>query len=193
MKKTFSIVVIGAIIFASCQKQGTAPNSQDPGPTQVTDSADSQTMNSDDDFNSRHRHQHLSFKTKTQLLQARAASAKYLDFNRALNDGYEDIHVVMQNMGFHYMKSKFVDSVFDVRHPELLVYNKDRYGRFHLVAVEYAVPLDASVNAPEGFAGDNDVWDHNDEFGLWLLHAWVWRFNPDGVFNPTNPTVHVQM
>ena len=193
MKKTFSIVVIGAIVLASCQKQGDPGNSQDTDQVQVKDNDDAQTMNSDQDFNSRHRHQRLSFKTKVELLQARAASAKYRDFDRAIHDGYEDIHVVMQNMGFHYMKSKFVDSVFDVRHPELLVYNKDRYGRFQLVAVEYAVPLDASANAPEGFTGDNDAWDHNDEFGLWLLHAWVWRFNPAGVFNPTNPTVHVPM
>jgi hypothetical protein len=193
MKKTFSIVVIIAIVFASCQKQGTTASSRDPDKVAIKDNDDAQTMNSDEDFNSRHRHQQLSFKTRAQLLQARAASARYRDFDKAIHDGYEDIHVVMQNMGFHFMKSKFVDSVFDVRHPEILVYNKDRWGRFQLVAVEYAVPLDASVNAPEGFAGDNDVWDHNDEFGLWLLHAWVWRFNPDGVFNPTNQTVHVQM
>ena len=96
-------------------------------------------------------------------------------------------------MGYHYQKVSLVDSVFDVKHPELLVYNKNADGTFRLVAVEYAVPLDKSATAPKGFIGNKDVWDHNDGFGLWLLHAWVWDFNPDGVFNPTNPRVHVQM
>jgi len=198
MKKIFPIIMIAATAFVSCEKQGTG-NYQDNTQIQakedhaLNEDQETQIMNSDEDFNSKHQHQHLSFKTKAELLQVRAATAKYRDINRALHDGYEDIHVVMQNMGFHYMKSKLVDSVFDVRHPEALVYNKDRFGRFHLLAAEYAIPLNASVNAPEGFTGNNDVWDHNDEFGLWLLHAWVWRFNPAGVFNPTNPTVHVQM
>ena len=37
----------------------------------------------------------------------------------------------------------------------------------------------------------NDVWDGNVGAGLWLLHAWVWCYNPAGVFNPTNPLVHL--
>jgi hypothetical protein len=26
---------------------------------------------------------------------------------------------------------------------------------------------------------------------LWLLHSWVWAYNPQGIFNPTNPMVHL--
>jgi hypothetical protein len=71
------------------------------------------------------------------------------------------------------------------------VYNRKSNGHFELVAVEYAVPIELSPNhAPAGFTGSADVWDRNEGFGLWLLHAWVWHFNPDGVFNPTNPLVH---
>jgi len=72
------------------------------------------------------------------------------------------------------------------------VYNKNEDGSFQLVAAEYAVPIDISPNKPpEGFTGTGDVWDRNTGFGLWLLHAWVWKNNPDGVFNPTNPLVHL--
>jgi hypothetical protein len=49
-----------------------------------------------------------------------------------------------------------------------------------------------TATAPEGFTGSSDEWDHNTDFGLWLLHAWVWKNNPDGVFNPTNPRVQVR-
>ncbi len=90
------------------------------------------------------------------------------------------------------MKSKLVDATFEIRKPEILVYNKNANGCFELVAVEYAVPIELSPNAaPKGFTGVKDVWEHNTDFGLWLVHAWVWSFNPDGVFNPTNSLVHV--
>ncbi len=89
------------------------------------------------------------------------------------------------------MKSTLVDATFDPRSPEILVYNKNEDGSIQLVAVEYAIPLELSRKAPQGFTGTLDKWDENTGFGLWLLHAWVWHYNPDGVFNPTNPLVHL--
>ena len=125
-----------------------------------------------------------------ELLAARQATERYRDINRAIADGYADINVIMPHMGFHYMKSALVDAQFNPRRPEILVYNTLREGHPpRLVAVEYAVPLTLSQNAPEGFTGGYDVWQRNETFGLWLLHAWVWYPNPDGVFNPTNPIV----
>lgn len=131
----------------------------------------------------------LSSATKSELQQARAASAKYKNIQNAIDDGYQDIHVDMENMGHHFMKVSLVDGQFDISHPEILVYNKNEKGVQQLVAVEYAVPL--QYPQPEGFTGDGDVWDGNTGFGLWLLHAWVWDYNPDGVFEPMNPTVHL--
>lgn len=134
----------------------------------------------------------LSRQTLCELQQAREATEKYRNFSAAMNDHYDDIDVVMPNMGYHFMKSAIVDTVFDISRPEILVYNKDHDDHFELVAIEYAVPIDTLSNkAPEGFTGSKDVWDHNTGFGLWLLHAWVWKNNPSGVFNPTNPSVHV--
>jgi hypothetical protein len=123
-----------------------------------------------------------------ELDRARAATVKYQDISRALADGYVDINVVMPNMGRHYMKQALVDDRFDVDRPEILVYAPEG-GEMRLVAVEYAIPLDRSTAAPEGFTGAGDVWDHNTNFQLWLLHAWVHRDNPRGVFSPTNPLV----
>ena len=134
----------------------------------------------------------LQPRTIWELQQAKAATARYRDLKNAVKDGYQDINVVAENMGYHYMKSTLVDAEFDIRKPEILVYNKNHDGHFELVAVEYAIPISLSPNAaPTGFTGDNDVWSKNTAFGLWLLHAWVWNCNPDGVFNPTNPLVHL--
>lgn len=131
----------------------------------------------------------LSRQTLWELQQARAATARYRDIKNAIKDGYADINVVVQNMGCHYMKADLVDGTFNSREPEILVYNKDEQGNFQLVAVEYAVPL--NLPEPEGFTGSDDVWDGNAGFNLWLLHAWVWSYNSDGVFSPTNPLVHL--
>jgi hypothetical protein len=176
-----AIILAAAFLFASCGKQDTSQ------PKMQTQAESNLGANADDDL------MNQQSKTLMQLKQAREATARYKNIDTAFADGYIDIHVVMENMGYHFERPGNVDSVFDITHPELLVYNKKEDGSFKLVAVEYAVPLDKSVNAPKGFAGKQDVWDHNDGFGLWLLHAWVWDFNPDGVFNPTNPRVHVQM
>ena len=130
--------------------------------------------------------------TMWQLQQARAASARYLNFDNAIRDGYVDINVVVPNMGYHFLKGDNLDINFDFRKPEILVYNMEHNGKMRLVAVEYAVPINLTPNtAPDGFAGASDVWDRNTGFGLWLLHAWVWAYNSNGVFNPTNPDVHL--
>ena len=132
------------------------------------------------------------FKHAWELQQARAATAKYRDIRNAIKDGYADISVIVPNMGHHFMKLDLVDATFEFRKPEILVYNKEENGDFTLVAVEYAVPIPATPDvAPAGFTGTADVWDRNTGFGLWLLHAWVWHFDPAGVFNPTNPLIHV--
>ena len=195
MKKMYVFAVLGTLVLAACSKQDRdtkpcPPPAEDKLALEEKALTDGR-MNTDADFSGRHKNQGLNFKTIVELLQARAASARYQNIENAFRDEYADINVVMQNMGYHYMKSKIVDGKFDPSHPEILVYNKRRNGKFELVAVEYAIPLDKLVNAPNGFSGNADVWDHNTGFGLWLLHAWVWQFNPDGVFHPTNPLVHV--
>ncbi|MDB5279751.1 MAG: hypothetical protein JWR61_4706 [Ferruginibacter sp.] len=131
----------------------------------------------------------LSDETVWELQQARAATARYKKIENALKDGYADIAVDVEGMGHHFMKTTIVDGIVDIREPEILVYNKNAGGEQELVAVEYAVPL--TFPKPEGFTGPADVWNGTSGFPLWLLHAWVWSYNPDGVFNWTNSTVHL--
>jgi len=125
-----------------------------------------------------------------QLDQARSAASKYLDIDKALAAGYVDIGVFMPNMGWHYLNEKLLDDRFDWTKPELLVYADDPCSaKRRLVAVEYAVPLALSKRPPAGFVGHADRWDANQSFQIWTLHAWVYEFNPEGVFAPHNPRV----
>lgn len=134
----------------------------------------------------------LAAETIVQLKAAKTATEKYRSIDAAKADGYEDINVVQQNMGFHMLKSALLDTIFNPATPELLVYNKQHDGSIQLVAVEYAVPIPLTPNkAPEGFVGTSDAWSYSTVFNLWLLHAWVWEYNPQGIFNPSNPLVHL--
>jgi len=125
-----------------------------------------------------------------QLDQVRDATARFIDVDKAVAEGYVDIGLFVPNMGWHYMKEKLVDERFDPARPELLVYADDPCGgKRKLVAVEYAVPLALSKRAPSGFIGRADEWDANQQFQLWTLHAWLFEYNQDGVFAPFNPRV----
>lgn len=175
----FCTIVFAVILLTGCKKENSQPADSENLGSKAVVSAENVVQT----------YTGLSQQTMWELQQARAASAKYLKLENALKDGYIDINVIKPNMGYHYMKPSIVDGTFDVKNPEILVYNKDEDGNFHLQAVEYAIPL---ANArPEGFTGSDDVWDGNVGFNLWLLHAWVWTYNPDGAFNPTNPLVHL--
>jgi hypothetical protein len=137
----------------------------------------------------------LSSETILQLQEVKDATAKYHTVENAFKDQYVDINLKLPNMGYHFLMSGLVSPVFDVRKPAILVYNKKDNGSFQLVAVEYAIPIDWSKpnTPPEGFAGDADQWNFNTlNTGWWTLHAWVWQFNPDGVFKPMNPSVVVK-
>jgi hypothetical protein len=171
-----SIILIG-LLFTGCQKQ----NINEPVneiKTSDAKKADGNVVNNYTGFSSQ---------TTWQLQQARAATARYRDLKNAIKDGYSNINVDVPNMGHHFMKPSLVDATLDIRHPEILVYNGLDTGNPELVAVEYAVPL--TFPKPEGFTGSDDVWNGTSGFPLWLVHAWVWKFNSDGVFNWTNPSV----
>src|SRR5215470_11970786 len=131
--------------------------------------------------NAAHDDDDLPRETRRELTRARKATARYRDLSQAIADGYVDINVFVPNMGFHYLKSSLLDSKFDPERPELLVYaaTNCNSNKLRLVAVEYAVPIAESPTPPEGFTGDHDEWDRNEQFGLWTLHAWIWHENPD--------------
>ena len=176
---SFLTVLLAGILITGCRKND----------TQVTEPEAQRSSAVVGEENIVNFYTGLSNETRWELQQARAASARYRKMENAIKDGYIDIDVILPNMGHHYMKPSLVDENFDPKSPEILVYNKDDNGNFQLVAVEYAVPLNLPM--PQGFSGSTDVWSGTSGFPLWLLHAWVWSYNPDGVFNPTNPLVHL--
>jgi len=174
------VIIAVTILFTGCKKENLKADMERHNLMSNSESAQASFFN---------KYTGLSRQTLWELQQVRAATAKYKNIENAIKDEYVDIAVDVQNMGHHYMKRALLDGTFDLKQPEILVYNRNERGVQELVAVEYAVPLTYAM--PEGFTGEVDVWNGNAGFGLWLLHAWVWKYNPAGVFNPTNSEVHL--
>ena len=92
-------------------------------------------------------------------------------------------------MGLHYIDESLMDDQVDLGEPEALVYELDANGDITgLVAHEYIVPIDAwtETTPPQLFGMD---FHQHPTLPLWVLHAWLWKDNPTGMFQDWNPAV----
>ncbi len=131
----------------------------------------------------------LSAKTTYELQQARSATTRYRDIKNAIIDGYSLINKNAPGSEHRFINTKLLNGSFDIRKPAILVYDGLDKRHPELVAVEYAVSLNDP--RPEGFTGSDDVWKDDPDFPFWLLHVWVWAYNPDGAFNWNNPLIQL--
>lgn len=123
---------------------------------------------------------------------ARNATAKYHDFQTALDDGFLQVspcieHPVLGAMGFHFLNpARLFDFAAIPAEPELLLYMPDSEGVMQLVAVEYSVPY---IGQPPPILYDLPMQGPEDHGGgpAYERHAWIWRNNPSGLFQPFNP------
>jgi hypothetical protein len=130
----------------------------------------------------------LSPATNHELALARNGTAKYHDFDRAHDEGYEFLHCV-EGEGFEYVNWSLVDCNFDIEHPEALHYIPEGNG-LRLVGVEYVIPVACTATPPEGFTGDDDEWESEAEgLPIWALRAAIWMPNSEGMFAEHNPGI----
>lgn len=132
----------------------------------------------------------------SELAALRSATASFHVLDRAAEAGWtDDITGCMSSpaggMGHHYVNGGelFDGGTLDALRPEVLVYAPDATGAMRLVAVEYLIlgsDLPSSAPAPELFG---QPFHFNSVFGVWALHAWVWKHNPEGMFADWNPRV----
>lgn len=128
------------------------------------------------------------------LDDVREATAAYHSTSQAEADGYGDPGLpcfdspsTNQGMGFHLVNGDLLNDGGQLSrtHPEALVYEMHD-GTLKLVAVEYIVKMSDSAEAPT-FLGQRMI--PNDSLGLWTLHAWIWRKNPQSLFASYNANV----
>ncbi|HSJ62593.1 MAG TPA: hypothetical protein VK922_01685 [Gemmatimonadaceae bacterium] len=122
-------------------------------------------------------------------------TARYHDLDVAIADGFVLLHPCEDRPGegpvgtvyVHF--GRLLDGIADPSSPDALVYEPaGPSGRPKLVGVEFAIPYVLwSDPAPPEFMGH--AFQREDEFGVFGLHIWVWRNNPNGLFEEANPKV----
>ena len=126
----------------------------------------------------------------------RTSLAQYASLSLAKTAGYSvALTDCMSNgdigaMGVHFGNPSLIDATVDPLHPEVLIYEPGTGGQMSLVGVEFVVPfavIPKTMPAPTLF-GQRFIPD--DVFGLWTLHVWTQRANPNGLFAQWNPRVH---
>ena len=121
----------------------------------------------------------------------RRVTARYHNLSAALDDEFVLLHPCEARgdegpVGTVYVHmARLLDGVINPELPDALIYEPSRNGPPKLVGVEFAVP-NTGQNPPT-FLGT--TFQREDEFGVFALHAWVWRANPEGLFAETNPRV----
>lgn len=123
----------------------------------------------------------------------RHVTARYHDLEVAKADGFVLLHPCENRpdegpVGIVYVHmGRLLDGVIDPESPDALIYEAEGK-RPRLVGVEFALPYSLwSGDEPPVFLGNS--FQPEDEFGVFALHAWVWRHNPEGMFAESNPRV----
>jgi hypothetical protein len=137
--------------------------------------------------------QKLSEQTEEQLEAAKEATRKYKDVNVAVAEGFVPVGGHVPGEGFHYLNPKRLDCDFDPKKPEILLYAvPPGQTQLRLVALEYAILfacMPADGPPPAGFAGNLDVWFPDEGVPFWVVNAWLYLRNPNGLFTFENPRV----
>ena len=95
-------------------------------------------------------------------------------------------------MGVHYVRN--VDDTIAATDPEALVYEVAENGELELVGVEYVVPQEFVEDESGAVVAQPSL--HGRQFHkhaslpLYILHAWIWEENSEGVFADFNPAVN---
>ena len=131
-----------------------------------------------------------------EVQAARQATARFHKVGHAEAAGYGSTLEVLgcfQNpgvggMGLHYLNPGLLDAEVAADAPEALVYEMRANGSLKLVGMEYLVPAELVDPADPPTLFGHDFHPH-PVLPFWILHAWVWRPNPRGMFTDWNPNV----
>ena len=120
------------------------------------------------------------------LATIRRATAQYHDVKKAIEDGFVPAAPCQENpegeggLGIPYVNGDRVDANIDLSEPEVLFYEPQKNGRLRLIGAEPVVPIALwTEEEPPSLFGEE--FHRNDDAGLFGLHIWIWKHNPEGV------------
>jgi hypothetical protein len=124
----------------------------------------------------------------------RRVTSRYRRLQAALDDGFVLLHDCETRseegpVGAVYVNlARVMDGVADPHAPDALIYEPRRHEQPRLVGVELAIPFALwTEQEPPSLLGA--TFQREDEFGVFGLHVWVWKKNPEGLFAVSNPRV----
>lgn len=135
----------------------------------------------------------LDSATRAQLARLKAATARFHDVRVAELEGYSNSGLpCTEGMGYHWRKPSLIGTAI-ADQPPVLVYYPQSDGFMKLVAVEWVSPFNLVNPAPP-----QELFGQTFHLPTWpggptdryVLHAWVWLPNEDGMFDDTNPKLH---
>jgi len=158
-------------------------------------------------------------KTADLLETARHATTKYQDVRAAEAHGFRAFGPDVPGMGIHYVGPHSGGFDIERPNILLYEKNPEVTGGYALVGVSYLLNAEADADGqpknppfPKSLANWHRhenicvLPDRSTPSGLnedqckarggkftaethWMIHAWIWKDSPTGVFSPTNPTV----
>jgi hypothetical protein len=131
---------------------------------------------------------------QADLAELRRVTAGFDDIAAARAAGYTEqitscwYHRERGGQGYHFGRPDLIDGEVALQEPELLMYEPRPDGSFEFLGVEYIVPVSA-WDRPEPPALLGRQFMRNDRLGLHVLHVWLGRDNPSGLYADWNPAV----
>lgn len=144
------------------------------------------------------------------LMNAKAALSKYQDPVAAVADGFlstlvcidfpkggkdGDVEFSPGTMGVHFLNLGNIGPTLDTLKPQVLIYEPDG-DKLRLVAAEWFVPAELVKGEKPRIFGKELLGPMEGHAPImpaalrhYDLHVWLWKDNPAGIFNPTNPAV----
>src|SRR4051812_19387567 len=135
-----------------------------------------------------------SSQENTTLATLRRVTARYHNLDAAIADGFVFLHGCEVRseegpVGTVYVNfQRLLDGAIDPSLPDGLIYEPRNNEAPRLVGVELAVPYPLWT-APQPPMLLGNAFQREDEFGVYGLHVWLWRNNPEGLFAESNPNV----
>ena len=132
---------------------------------------------------------------RKELAISKKSLKKYRDIEVALDEGFVGLSpgACVPDMGIHLIKpNRADDAKLHIKRPEILLYEPQKNGSYKLVGAEWYVPAEKAKKTPvifkQKFQGPMD--NHDGSAGQhYDLHVWLFKHNPDGMFNPLNKRV----
>ena len=128
---------------------------------------------------------------QSDLAAVRAATDRFHSPDAAVGAGYSPFlncfsDPALGGMGQHFVNFDLLNGSLDPLHPQAMVYQVGDGTELKLGAVEWIKPGAATDTPPTLFG---QQFTYLPSLQVWVLHAWIWKPNPAGIFVNYNPAV----